>query len=288
VYDVTLTITDGSLVQSNTKSAYIASTTALSNCISEGFESGSIPTEWIFGHSTGGGDAWTISNACSSVQPGTYAMEFADYWVDVQGNRDEIELPKTHLVDGSWYLNFDVAYALYGGQYSDTLSVLASSDCGLTWTEMYRKGGEELGTAPQNSNEFIPQATEWRTETIDLNAYANQGLDVIVAFQNRGHWGNNIFVDEVKLCYVASVSEQLPFSAVLYPNPSEQTTVLGFSTYTKIKSLVLTDISGRVIQVPYTVNSESIRFDVSKMASGMYTLVVETDKGRVVKRFERN
>ena len=288
VYDVTLTITDGSSVQSKTKSAYIASATATSNCINEGFESGNIPTEWIFGHSTGGGDAWTISNACTSVEPGTYAMEFANYWVDVQGNRDEIELPKTHFVDGSWYLNFDVAYALYGGQYSDTLSVLASSDCGLTWTEWYRKGGEELGTAPQNSNEFIPQSTEWRTETIDLNAYANQNLDVIVAFQNRGHWGNNIFVDEVKLCYTASVSEQLPFSAVLYPNPSEQTTVLGFSTYTKIKSLVLTDISGRVIQVPYTVNSESIRFDVSKMASGIYTLVVETDKGRVVKRLERN
>jgi PKD repeat protein len=63
VYDVTLTITDGSLVQSKTKAAYISSTTASSNCISEGFESGSIPTEWIFGHSTGGGDAWTISKA---------------------------------------------------------------------------------------------------------------------------------------------------------------------------------------------------------------------------------
>lgn len=288
VYDVTLTITDGSQTQSKTKTAYIASAVPANSCIAEGFEEGSIPTEWIFGHSTGGGDAWTISNACSSVQPGTYAMEFANYWVDVQGNRDEIQLPKTHFVNGSWFLNFDVAYAVYGGQYSDTLSVLASSDCGLTWTELYRKGGDELSTAPQNTNEFIPQSSEWRTETIDLSAFANQNADVIVAFQNRGHWGNNIFIDEVKLCYTANVEELKSFSAVLYPNPTEGTTVLGFSTYTKIQSVVLTDISGRVIDVPYTVASERIQFDVSKLTSGIYTLVVETDRGRVVKRLERH
>ena len=121
---------------------------------------------------------------------------------------------------------FDVAYAPYGGQYSDTLAVLASTDCGTTWTELYVQGGGTLATAPGTSDYFIPTAAQWRTDFVDLSSYAGTP-ELIIAFQNRGHWGNVIYVDNINVEGPNSVND-LTAAAVLnvFPNPATDASAL--------------------------------------------------------------
>ena len=104
-----------------------------------------ISQTWRYFHLDASGYNWNISDQCSAYGNGTYSMKFDNYWVDAHGGRDEVWLQKTDLDPIQQIaLHFDVAYAQYGGQYSDTLAVLVSQDCGDTWNLLYRKGGDEL------------------------------------------------------------------------------------------------------------------------------------------------
>jgi hypothetical protein len=95
-------------------------------------------------------------------------------------------------------LTFDVAYAPFGASYPDSLLVLVSTDCGKNFTRVYQKTGANLATAPNNSSAlFVPTATQWRKDTVFLNAFANQSI--IVAFGNVGYYGQGIYLDNVQL-----------------------------------------------------------------------------------------
>jgi PKD repeat protein len=290
VFDVTLEVTDNGNTASKTKQAYVQSTVPNFECVYEDFESGSIPTEWTFGHSTGGGDVFSLSNECSSLGQGTYALTFPNYWVDVAGNRDEIILEKQLTVSlggGTWVMDFSVAYAEYGGQYSDTLAVLISTDCGDTWTEMYVKGGQELATAPNTTDFFVPTADQWRSEEIFLEPYIWVDAEVLIAFQNRGHWGNNFYIDNVFVCAVNSVEENVLEDIKFFPNPTSDVSTLSFNRSVEIEKIIVTDLAGRIQNVPATKTSNQIDFNFSSLANGVYVIQVETNFGTVVKRLEK-
>lgn len=70
-------------------------------------------------------------------------------------------------------VRFDYSYAQYStsGSYIDSLIVKVSTDGGLTFpTEIFRKGGNQLATAPQTTTYFIPSNnTMWRSHKSSLN-----------------------------------------------------------------------------------------------------------------------
>ncbi|MFA9221283.1 MAG: T9SS type A sorting domain-containing protein, partial [Sediminibacterium sp.] len=290
VFDVTLEVTDNGNTASKTKSSYVQSTTPSMDCVYKNFEDGSMPTEWTFGHSSGGGDVFAISDSCSAYGQGNYSLTFPNYWVDVAGNRDEIILEKQITFSnggGTWALDFDVAYAEYGGQYSDTLAVLLSTDCGTTWNELYVKGGQTLATAPTNTNYFVPTLDQWRSEEVDIQSSVWLDAEVLVAFQNRGRFGNNIYIDNVGLCTVNAVNEMDLNEIKFYPNPTSNRSTLTFNKPTDFKKVTVTDLAGRVQVIPMVKTSTQLDFDFSKLATGVYLIQVETNFGMVVKRLEK-
>ena len=116
-------------------------------------------------------------------------------------------------------LTFDVAHACYGGQYTDTLAVLVSTDCGITFTQVYKKWASTLATAPNSSNFFTPDSSQWRTDTIDLAAFSGTP-HLLVAFRNIGLWGNNIYVDNINIISSnVAVNEIKTPNPEIYPNP---------------------------------------------------------------------
>jgi hypothetical protein len=289
IFDVTLEVTDNGVTGSKTKQAYVQSTLPNNECVFEQFESGSIPTEWTFGHSTGGGDVFSLSSDCSAYGQGAYSLTFPNYWVDVVGNRDELIVEKqiTFWSSGTWVMDFDVAYAEYGGQYTDTLAVLISTDCGDSWTEMYVKGGQTLATAPNTSDFFIPTSDQWRSEEIFLQQYVWVDSEVLIAFQNRGHWGNNFYIDNVTLCTVNSVEEDVLEEIKFFPNPTSNVSTLSFKRAVEIEKIIVTDLAGRIQNVPSTKTSNQIDFNFSTLANGVYVIQVETNFGTMVKRLEK-
>ena len=110
-------------------------------------------------------------------------------------------------------LNFSTSYApLYISQdgsdivsplvQRDSLKVMVSGDGGATWDILWNKGGRQLSYGPdfltENNQLFIPQADQWRSDTISLDDYIGK-THVLVKFLSFNDWGNNLFLDDIKV-----------------------------------------------------------------------------------------
>lgn len=198
-YSVSLTATNANGNNTMTKTLYITVSGVNTLPLSEGFQGATFPpTNWQNYDAGSDGLTWTKS---STVGKGsTASMLYDNYNLNAGGIRDEMRAPKYNFSGFSTVkLYFDVAYAQYDATYSDTLAIMVSSDCGVTYSQVYAKGGVTLSTAPNyTANVFTPTSAQWRTDTVYLNTYAGMG-NVLVSFQNRGHYGQAIYVDNINI-----------------------------------------------------------------------------------------
>ncbi len=102
--------------------------------------------------------------------------------------------------EGKMVLSFDLAYAPFNDNYTDTLGVFIATDYGTTFKNIYYKGGKTLSSREENEIQkaFVPQSQDWKREIIDLSAYQNFET-VQVAFVSFNGHGNNLFLDNVYL-----------------------------------------------------------------------------------------
>ncbi|MPM38077.1 hypothetical protein SDC9_84700 [bioreactor metagenome] len=226
--------------------------------------------------STGGN--WTLSTRAGGYGNSSNSALFDNYNYDAQGSWSSI-YAGWDLTNLDWnFLNFDVAYSRYGGQYSDTLEVLSSTDCGSTWQLLYRKGGDELATVPSITDSlFIPEATQWRTDSADMSAFEGEN-SIIIAFRNIGHWGQGLYIDNIMLNGSTGV-ELLPGKnhLSLFPNPVESGTKIFISgqngsTYT----LIIFDANGKQIMLTPVAAGQSVSID--NIAPGNYFYKIFSDQ----------
>jgi hypothetical protein len=130
--------------------------------------------------------------------------------------------PQAH---DSVFLFFDVAAAVYTdpattGNAWDTLQVLVTSDCRQTGTLVYSKWGPNLITrAKATQGEFVPLATEWRRDSVDLTAAVHKGK-FQVAFRNISNSENNIYIDNIRIV-TKEINPLLREKGILVnPNPT--------------------------------------------------------------------
>lgn len=196
-YLTILTITDAN-GQSDTDSLYVEIEAYVpSPILNEDFESGFPDPNWEF-FNADNGQTWELSTAAGGFGNSTNSMIIRgyDYWPG--GDEDDIRVSIDMSALENAELIFDVAYARYAVNYSDSLEILVSTDCGANFNSHYYKGGSDLATAPDNDQFFVPAAGEWRTDTVDLSAYYGFN-DVMIAFRSHTGWGNNVYVDNINL-----------------------------------------------------------------------------------------
>lgn len=198
VYNVTLTVNDGSGLSTLTKSSYI-STYGAALPVAEGFEgSENPPAGWKNIDNGTGGYLWAKYTSAGGFGTSSSSMMFDNYSWNVPGEKDELQVKRIDLTGyNTVTLTFDVAYQVFTG-YIDSLAVLVSTDCGNTFTRVYAKGGTGLSTAGSGSNNFVPTAAQWRTESINLNSYVGQS-SFIIKFQNICGYGNKLYIDNVNI-----------------------------------------------------------------------------------------
>ena len=200
IYDVTLQVSDGTNSNTITKTAYINSNGA-GLPINEGFESSTFPPAgWSSVDDGSDGITWVRNTAAGGFGNTFNSMYFNNFTNDVSGKKDEIRVKRVDMVGlNTAQLTFDVAYQPYNTtNYSDTLQVLISTNCGASFSSIYLKGGGTLSTvAGTNTSSFVPTAAQWRTETINLNGYLSGS--VLISFKNLGHFGNNIYIDNINI-----------------------------------------------------------------------------------------
>ncbi|MEL6987135.1 MAG: M43 family zinc metalloprotease [Bacteroidota bacterium] len=147
------------------------------------------------------GDAfsWTSSGQ-SAFGVGSFSTVIDNYNTDARGTLDAIATPVYDFSNVSGAsLSFDIAYAPYNGSFFDSLVVLVSTNCGSLYDQaIYLNGNTGMATAPATTAPFVPSASQWRTETVDLSAYDGFS-DISIAFLNLAGYGNRIYLDNINV-----------------------------------------------------------------------------------------
>jgi len=165
-------------------------------------------------------------------------------------------------------LNFNYA-STFIPDWIDSMAILISADQGKNWDTLFYKGGADLATAPYYGDPFFPKASEWKNVKIPLAKYVNS--TVLIRFRDINRWGNNHYLDLVKIEEQPVGMDDLISKASwqVYPNPAaERITITGLPIHTELKIL---DVHGRLIQVIIT-DKETMSIPVNKFPKGLYIL----------------
>ena len=114
-----------------------------------------------------------------------------------ENSSDAYVSPKLEIGPTPKYLLFDYAYG-YRAPYEDNFTVLASTDCGNTFTDtLFIESGANLATVT-TPVAFYPSGEEdWQHIQIDLSDYINQ--EVVFSFTGKSEGGNRILIDNIQV-----------------------------------------------------------------------------------------
>lgn len=279
-YPAILTITN-SLGQTDTDSLWVTvSAYQQLGYLSEGFEAAFPAMGWWIENPDQGGK-WTVTTLAGGFGGSANSGVFDNYGFDSQGSQDDL-LVRVDLTQQtpSTSLYFDYAYAEYSSAYSDSLEVLVSTDCGLTFTSLWRKGGNDLATAPSiQSALFVPNSAQWKQDSIDLSAFSNS-TDLLIAFRNIGRFGQAIYLDNINLGTLPVVNEPLVSKTLVYwfPAISNGSHPLTFMSNQAENFLItVKDISGKTIHSGNYKNGEVWKGDMPP--TGVYFWRAQSSSG---------
>ena len=159
----------------------------------------------MFAFNVNGDDfEWEITNLASAYGEGQQSVLFDNFAGNPTNNpfgtADALITRHYDLRNQSGTtLKFDLAYASFNAQLTDTLVILVATNCTQQFNQVvYVKGGSALSTAPPTQEPFVPLPGQWREETVDLSAYDGME-DVTLAFLNLSGWGNRLYLDNIRL-----------------------------------------------------------------------------------------
>lgn len=283
---------DSNLLNNDTTISFYSGLSATNLQVSEGFAGTFPPTNWGV-MNPDEAVTWVKSNAAGGFGLSSESAFYNGYFND-RGDVDDLILAPLDLTGSAVpVMTFDVAYArrLYR---SDTLQVLASADCGNTWTLLYQKQDSILSTIQLLAlgTSFTPAANEWRTETINMPGF-NQA-NVLVKFRIKNDAGNNVYVDNVNLSQsqpanVSVKAQAFESSAVhIYPNPSNGLVCVAMDVKDpSLTTVSLFNTSGQLLlfkETQFNTKENTTTLDLKEFPAGLYQLVVSNNNQRVVKK----
>lgn len=265
-YTVSLTVSNSVGQDSVVSVGYIQIDQAGTVPFQEGFEVGtaSLPSGWMVLDEDALG-SWRRTNTAGSV--GSSSVYLPIYTLNGDGLSDGlITAPFSLSQMGSALLTYDWAYKRRSAFAIDSFSVWVSTDCGESWDKVREKSGVALATTAglQLSSPYVPTPAHWKTDSVDLSAYAG-AANVKVQFRCKSGAGQNLYLDQVNLDGIVGLSEVEPLMGAVevFPNPSAYAPTV---RYTLLKSspvaVSLRALDGRAVW-------ETV---VSKAGSGTHTL----------------
>lgn len=254
----------------------------------ESFEnSGFPPAAWDIVNPDGS-TTWQRITGVSKTGMASVMINNFDY--SRVGEKDDLRLPTVNLAStlDSAFLSFQIAAATYTATSTannvwDTLEVLVSTDCGQTYSSLYKKWGGSLVTRQEpTTTSFVPMSTEWRKDSINVSAYIGKS-DLLFAFRNTTGYENNIYLDDVRLRTVTINPNLKENGFLVTPNPTAgMISVQFYPQPTNLRGVqVFSSIGQKLAEV--TIGSGSVNntysFNLSQYPSGAYFVrAVYTDK----------
>ncbi|MCS7154004.1 MAG: M43 family zinc metalloprotease [Bacteroidia bacterium] len=184
------------------------------------------------------------------------------------------------------------SYTSYNLDYIDSLRVYVSEDCGRTWTLLWERGGRDLATHPagciaaqgsiSGTAQFLPTANQWATDSILLDAY--KGKTIKLRFEGVSGWGNNLFLDDIRVDTIPALQTTLSQPAAhIRAYVSGSTLYLSVPHENLPMSITLYDLLGREVwQAKENLSSGNHAIALpTSFPMGVYLVRLET-KGEVM------
>lgn len=211
-YSVTLTATNSNGTNQAVKTGYITVSGVNNLPLVEGFESTTFPPAGWSINNPDAATTWVRATNASGYSQSTASAFFNCFSYTASNQRDWLITPNynfTNITTGR--LKFDYAYARYSTNSRDSLQIMYSTDCGATWTQLWKKGGASLQTTTSTTtSNFVPNATQWRTDSVTLTTGIAGQSSVRFAFVGINNYGNNIYLDNINIFNVGSSNPQPP------------------------------------------------------------------------------
>ncbi|MEY8870812.1 T9SS type A sorting domain-containing protein [Meridianimaribacter flavus] len=256
--------------------------TVVSLPYSEDFQAGNLPNNMVIYAVPSYGTDWIYdanANAFQDASSGSSIM-MDNYNNDTRSYENFIETVVDLSAQTASNLSFDVAYARFNETFYDGLELRVSTDCGVTYTTLFSESGSTLATAPDASDFFVPNASQWATKTVDLSAY--DGLDnLVLAFVNIGGYGQALYLDNILVESSETLSvanNNIENDLKVFPNPTSD--MLTIKTSYDIDKVELYDMLGK--RVMKKTNSSEL--NLNSLSDGIYLLEIYINNVRTVKR----
>lgn len=261
----------------------------------ESFEGSTFPPQgWDIVNPDG---FFTWEKVIGIAKTGNASVVIRNLAYEQNGPKDYLRLPLVNIgTADSAFLTFQVAAAVQTDPSTtnnvwDTLQVLVSTDCGNTYTSLYKKWGSSLITRKTAvTTSFEPTASEWRKDSVNITPYIGMG-PIMLAFLNSSEWENNIYLDDINV-YKVMINPNLKAKGVLVsPNPtSGALTVQFYPNPTNLKGIAIYNIAGQKVVERLISNNGTTRydFDLSPYANGLYTVRVVFSDRTVVQKVIKN
>ncbi len=251
---------------------------------SEGFESLLFPPNGIVVENPDGENTWVLDTVAVQAE-GIASAHMDNLTYTNYGQSDGLRLPTFDLLNfgATPWLRFRWAYARSSPNYSDQLVVLASTDCGVNFTQVWARTGAALATGPTQTTPYIPDSTtNWKNANINLTAYANSD-HVIIKLVNVTDGGNYLYVDRINLGdQFVGIEDALNGDETItaYPNPANGIVWLrGIANAPADARVDLRDATGRGILSMPLQNVLKNGIDLGAQADGPYVLSIRSRTG---------
>ncbi len=260
VYTVQLDATNAAGSDTEIKTDYIivsADQATLTPLYSESFEDPNYHYLGYFAEDMyGNGSAW--HRTTGTAYTGSACMMLNNYGLTLAGDSDEFVTPSYDLRFNSG-LQFTFRYAFATGATAATNNIqsfrlLASTDCGQTWTQRWSLYGSNIATAGLSTDYYVPaNLNQWELITINLPANYSTFSNVRFKFcfgSGEDGIANNLFLDDINILStnvgVDEINDGSGFS--VYPNPGDGNSTIGYSLTEESKVLIdVYDVSGRLV-----------------------------------------
>lgn len=270
-----------------TKNFTIASSTGTAIPLVQNFVPVTFPPAGWTVNNPDNGATWT-RNAAGYNNAGSAKM---DFYNSTSGNIDELWVEAQDFSGSSAVqLDFDLAYAPYSATYFDRLQIQVSTDCGATWTTVYDKSNLVLATVPAQTGAFTPTSpSQWRHETVSLNAFAGQPL-VFVKFKGISGYGNNLYIDNINFADPLGVTQNAFSKGIsLYPSPSTGKVSLNLNLE-KVSPVVVEvyNLAGEKVASfsEGAISSTVLNYDLTSLSNGLYTVKIIANDEVAVKQLQ--
>ena len=179
-------------------------------------------------------------------------------------------------------LRFSYAYSgvnLSGTDYNDCeFKVLASTDCGQSYTAIFEKRGSDLATTDIVVDaRLYPEADDWVTVTLNTAAFEGQS-EVLYKFEAHSHnGGNSLYLDDIELIKDFSSVQELDRTMAIYPQPASSYLILDLDRSFDQAVFFITDMLGKQLTQPMVAQAGENKVNTELLETGLYLIQINKE-----------